>query len=97
MTRKPSCLISCNHIAPEGGLGAFVGQIISLARRPWRFLRECSMAKLAERMSFTKDVQGRYLCNNVETKTPTGCTSHQKPPGEIAFPFYISSSEYNEP
>ena len=26
------------------------------------------MAKLAERTSFTKDVQGRYLCNNVETK-----------------------------
>ena len=31
-------------------------------------------------------------------KTPTGCTLHQKRPGEIAFPFYnISSSEYNEP
>ena len=26
------------------------------------------MAKLTERTSFTKDVEGRYLCNNVETK-----------------------------
>ena len=62
------------------------------------------MAKLTERTSFTKDVQGRYLCNNVETKqkgkteTPTGCTLHQKKSGEIEFPFSnILSSEYNEP
>jgi hypothetical protein len=26
MTRKPSCLISCRHTAPDGGLGAFVGK-----------------------------------------------------------------------
>jgi hypothetical protein len=26
MTRKPSCLISCSHTAPDGGLGAFVGK-----------------------------------------------------------------------
>src|SRR5258707_10226625 len=26
MTRKPSCLISCSHISPEGGRSAFVGR-----------------------------------------------------------------------
>jgi hypothetical protein len=26
MTRKPSCLISCNHASPEGGCGAEVGR-----------------------------------------------------------------------
>src|ERR1700738_3486832 len=26
MTRKPSCLISCNHSAPEGGCGALIGR-----------------------------------------------------------------------
>ena len=25
-TRKPSCLISCSHNPPEGGVGAFVGR-----------------------------------------------------------------------
>jgi hypothetical protein len=26
MTRKPSCLISCSHISPEGGRSALVGR-----------------------------------------------------------------------